>query len=63
MSILRALAPQLFEAKQIDRIEKFAKKNGLDSDEQLKIALESARFNVKWADKNVPNIIDAIQAV
>lgn len=42
----------------------FAKESGQeDYDEQLKNVLDDAYFNLKWADKYVPIIKDAIQQI
>lgn len=59
--MLRKLAPQLTKNEQIDRIQKFANKNELNSKEELKAALENAHFVLKWADKNIPIIMNAIK--
>lgn len=47
------LASVLTTSQQIDQIEKFVSKNKLDSDDSLKVALQNARFNLEWTDKNV----------
>lgn len=57
------LTSVLTNSQQIDRIQGFVNENGLDSNEQLKVALDNARYNLKWADENVPIIKSVIQAM
>lgn len=45
----------------ISRIQKFAKKNGLDSMTNVKTALENTKLNLQWAEKNIPIILKAIK--
>lgn len=55
------LSSVLTNSDQIDRIQKFINKNGLDANEFLKNALDDARFNLRWAEKNVPIIKSVVQ--
>lgn len=59
-AILSESASILTKSEQIDRIQRF-NENVLGSNERLKNALESARYNLKWADKNVPIIKNIVQ--
>lgn len=52
--------PQLLKYEQINRVERFANENGLNS-KLLKADFENVRNNVKWADKYIPIIKDVIQ--
>lgn len=55
------LVSVLTNSEQIDRIQRFANKNGLDSNELLEAALENARHNLKWDEENVPIIKNVVQ--
>ena len=59
--ILRKLATLLTNKDQIEKIQTVADQNGLYKNEELKAALRNARFNLQWADKNVPIIKKAVQ--
>lgn len=59
--VLRRVAPLLTNIEQIDRIQKFANENGLNSNEEFRSALENARFNSKWAEEKVPIVMHAIR--
>lgn len=48
---------------EINRIQKFAEENGLDSKIIVKNALKDAKFNLKWTTKNVPIIMDIIKKI
>lgn len=45
--------------KQIDLIEKLA--HGIKAN--IEAALKDARSNIRWADKNIPTIIDIIKQI
>lgn len=60
-STLVQLLSVLTNRKQIDRIQKFANENGLDSDEFVAAALKNARFNLEWDHKNLPIIKSVVQ--
>lgn len=47
----------------INRIQTFARENGLDSMENVINALKNAKVNLKWASKNVPVIMDTIKKI
>lgn len=47
--------------EEIDKIQKFTEEHQLDSNRSLKAALESAKLNIEWAEKNIPIIINVIR--
>lgn len=61
--MLRKLAPLLTSSEQIDRIQMFASKKGLDTSNELKTALDNARYNLKWTKENIEVIKDAIKRI
>lgn len=63
LTILRKLATLLTSSQQIDQIQRFADENGLNTSQELKAALDNARFNLKWAEKNVPIIKNVIKQI
>lgn len=59
-SILTKLLRVLSTSEEISRIERFMKENGLDSERLLK-DLEEAKSELRWANKYVPVIMDAME--
>lgn len=49
--------------EQFEKAKKFATLNGLESRKDVRVALENAAINLKWADKNIPVIKDAVKSM
>lgn len=61
-TILSQLVSRATTTQQIDRIQKFADENQLNEDKSLKLALNGAKFNLNWSERNVPIIKDFIKS-
>lgn len=55
-SVLSIAISRSTTSKQIEKIQKFTEENGLQSNNELKLALKNAKINLKWAENNVPII-------
>lgn len=60
-NILSQIVSRSTTNDEIDRIQKFAEENNLSSSETLKTALKNAKFNLRWANENIPIIKDIIK--
>lgn len=58
-SILSSIASRTTTNAQIQIIQKFSDENKLE-DKNLRSSLQSAEFNLKWANENVPEIISIL---
>lgn len=58
-SILSSIASRTTTNAQIQIIQKFVDENKLE-DKNLRSSLQSAGFNLKWANENVPEIISIL---
>lgn len=58
-TILSQIVSRSTVLRDIHRAEKFAKVNKLN----IQSALEEAKLNLKWADKNLPTIKDALNQI
>lgn len=57
-SVLSLLASQFTSNEQIEKVNKFVEENKsvLGPVKTLQISLKNAKYNLKWAEKNVPVI-------
>lgn len=55
-NILSQIVGRATTKEQIKKVEDFVEKNKLESNKNLKAALEGAKLNLEWADKYVPEI-------
>lgn len=60
-NILSETIDMLTTGDQVNNVEKFCKENNLDSDVKVEKALKTAKFNLKWAEQNLPIIKSYLQ--
>lgn len=60
-NILSSIIDVVSTQEEIDRLQKFIKENGMESDEKLTEEMKVAKSNLRWADEYVPIIKNAIK--
>lgn len=61
--ILSLIVGRATTNEQIQKAKEFAMSNGMESDKNVRMALEGAALNLKWADKNIPVIKDSVKSI
>lgn len=59
--ILSQLIGMLTTSEQVDKADKFVRQNQWQGNEKLQKALKSANANLKWAENNIPKIINYLE--
>lgn len=60
-TILSSIIDVVSTQEEIDRLESFIEENGMESNEELTEKMKLAKSNLRWADKYVPIIKNAIK--
>lgn len=63
-SVLSSLASQFTSNEQIENVNKFIEENksALGPIDTLQISLRNAKYNLKWAERNVPAIKEYLKS-
>lgn len=56
IKLLTATIELLTTNEQIEKMEQFCKENKFDANDKVQKSFKSAKFNLKWAEHNIPSI-------